>query len=252
MNEHAARILIAEDDPAIRQGLVDTLESEGYQALEAANGVEALTYLEAENVDLLILDLMMPGKSGYDVCRELRRDNQQLPVLMLTAKGEEIDKVLGLELGADDYMTKPFGLRELVARVHALLRRSRPAAPASAEEHFSLGPLQVDARKLCGHLDGKRVDLSAREISLLQLFAAHPGEVLSRDELLNHAWGIDYYGTTRTLDQHIAQLRKKIEPDRHHPALIQTVHGVGYRYPGEMEGGLTRCPADSPPPAAPD
>ncbi|MEX2607219.1 MAG: response regulator transcription factor [Kiritimatiellia bacterium] len=232
MKHNAARVLIAEDDPAIRRGLVDTLESEGYQALEAVNGLEALERLKAEAVDLLILDLMMPGKSGYEVCRELRRDNQHLPVLMLTAKGEEIDKVLGLELGADDYMTKPFGLRELVARVHALLRRSRPAASASDKESFSLGALHVDPRKLCGHHAGKRIELSAREISMLQLFASHPGEVLSRDELLNHGWGIDYYGTTRTLDQHIAQLRKKIEPDRHRPVFIQTVHGSGYRYPG--------------------
>jgi DNA-binding response OmpR family regulator len=132
-------------------------------------------------------------------------------------------------------MTKPFGLRELLARVHALFRRSRPSATSAAESPFSLGPLQVDPRKLCGHLAGERIELTPREISLLQIFAAHPGEVLSRDELLNHGWGIDYYGTTRTLDQHIAQLRKKIETDRHHPALIQTVHGVGYRYPGEMD-----------------
>jgi DNA-binding response OmpR family regulator len=241
-----ARILITEDDPAIRRGLVDSLESERYQVLEAANGLEALKLLETESVNLLILDLMMPGKSGYEVCRELRRVNQQLPVLMLTAKGEEIDKVLGLELGADDYMTKPFGLRELLARVHALLRRSRPAASKPNGDSFSMGPLQVDPRKLCAHINGKRLELSTREISLLQLFASRPGEVLSRDELLNHSWGIDYYGTTRTLDQHIAQLRKKIEPDRSHPNLIQTVHGVGYRYPGCQDQNPETTPPASP------
>jgi len=224
------RILVVEDDPAIRQGLVDTLESENYEVREAANGRKGLALLKKEPPDLLILDLMMPEMSGYDVCREFRDWDKSTPVLMLTAKSEEIDKVLGLELGADDYMTKPFGVREFLARVHALLRRSHMSPVPETASEFLLGPYTVFPKKLCGRCGEKKIEFSAREMELLHYFTAHPHEVLSRDELLNHAWGMDYYGTTRTLDQHIAQLRKKIEPDRKEPIYIQTVHGVGYRY----------------------
>ncbi len=229
-------ILIVEDDPAIRQGLVDTLESESYRVLEAENGMTALPLLKSESVDLVLMDLMMPEMSGYDLCRELRSFNQRIPVLMLTAKGEEIDKVLGLELGADDYMTKPFGVRELLARVHALLRRSRlsPAKdePEDGKEPFAFGPNTVEPKSYSVHRDQDSWPLTSRELELLRIFHAHPDEVLSRDELLNLAWGVDYYGTTRTLDQHIAQLRKKVEPCPSSPTLIQTVHGVGYRFLG--------------------
>lgn len=223
------RILLVEDDPAIRRGLVDALESENYQVREAADGLKGLALLKQETPDLVILDLMMPGMSGYDVCRQFRGWDQTTPVLMLTAKSEEIDKVLGLELGADDYMTKPFGVRELLARVHALLRRAQMTPPQS-EEEFTLGRFRFCPKKLSGTCGETPIDLTAREMVLLQYFAAHPDEVLSRDTLLNHAWGITYYGSTRTLDQHIAQLRKKIEPDRNEPSTIVTVHGVGYRY----------------------
>ncbi|MCC5850284.1 MAG: response regulator transcription factor [Verrucomicrobia bacterium] len=229
------RILVAEDDPAIREGLLDALESEGYRVSAAENGKTALALLQNGDVpDLLVLDIMMPGLSGYDVCRELRKTNAQLPVLMLTAKGEEIDKVLGLELGADDYMTKPFGVREFLARIHALLRRCHPG-PASGEADkapFAFGPAQIDPRTHTGYMNGEAFDLSPREMKLLRVFAAHPGEALGRDELLNQVWGMNYYGTTRTLDQHIAQLRKKIEPERENPSVILTVHGLGYKYQG--------------------
>ena len=230
------RILVVEDDPAIRQGLVDTLESENYQVRQAVDGREGLAYLKKASPDLLILDLMMPGMSGYDLCREFRSWDSNTPVLMLTAKSEEIDKVLGLELGADDYMTKPFGVRELLARVHALLRRSQQSAVADLADEFQIGPFRICAKKLNGRCGDQVVEFSAREVDLLREFAEHPDEVLTRDELLNRVWGIEYYGSTRTLDQHIAQMRKKIEPDRKLPVLIQTVHGVGYRYcpPGKI------------------
>ena len=230
------RILVAEDDPHIRQGLCDSLESEGYQPLAAAEGREALRVFEREAPDLVLLDIMMPEVSGYDVCREIRRHDTRVPILMLTAKGEEIDKVVGLELGADDYITKPFGVRELLARVAAALRRSRLSrrdpSPPRVPDVFPFGPAQVDRRRYEARLDERATALTARELRLLEVFFSRPGEVLSRDELLNAVWGIDYSGTTRTLDQHIAQLRKKIEPDPASPAVILTVHGVGYRYRG--------------------
>jgi len=233
MNAHTIRLLLAEDDPAIREGLCDALVSEGYDVRAAADGPAALALLREGPADLILLDVMMPGLSGYDVCRHIRKSDPRTPILFLTAKCEEIDKVLGLELGADDYMTKPFGVRELLARVHALLRRSRLAAPgeASAEkESFSFGSALIDPRSFSATLGKNSHDLSPRELTLLRFFAAHPNEVLSRDELLNAAWGIQYYGTTRTLDQHIAQLRKKIEPNRDEPGTILTVHGIGYKY----------------------
>jgi DNA-binding response OmpR family regulator len=228
-------ILVAEDDHNIATGLVDTLESEGYHATAVYDGEQALTTLGRDHFDLVLLDIMMPGKSGYDVCRAIRTKDRNLPVIMLTAKGEEIDKVLGLELGADDYVTKPFGVRELLARIAAVLRRAGRDPQSSAEADnepvlFLFGEAEVDAAQFRVRLRGKMSDLSAREIKLLRFFLARPSLVVSRDELLNAIWGIDYYGTTRTLDQHIAQLRKKIEPDPGRPSVITTVHGVGYRY----------------------
>jgi DNA-binding response OmpR family regulator len=228
------RILLAEDDNAIREGLTDALESEDYDVIAARNGREALDMFAKGGADLLLLDVMMPELSGYDVCRSVRKTNTQVPILMLTAKGEEIDKVVGLELGADDYVTKPFGVRELLARIHALLRRAKPeetSRPAAEDKSpFVFGKATIDPRSFSGVLGKNTFELSARELTLLRLFVSRPGEVLSRDELLNAAWGISYYGTTRTLDQHIAQLRKKVEPDRNSPSVILTIHGVGYKY----------------------
>lgn len=232
----ALRILVAEDDPHIRDGLVDALASEGYEPLPACDGDEALRVWERERPALVLLDLMMPGQSGYDVCRAIRRQEAQTPIIMLTAKGEEIDKVVGLELGADDYITKPFGVRELLARVAAVLRRARvPGAAVSQEpdalpETLTFGAAQIDRRTYRGHLGRRAFDLTARELKLIETFWKHPDEVLSRDALLNAVWGIEYYGTTRTLDQHMAQLRKKIERHPASPEVLLTVHGVGYRY----------------------
>jgi DNA-binding response OmpR family regulator len=235
-----ARILIAEDDANIRLGLVATLESEGYAVTAAADGAQALRLFAQEKFDLVVLDIMMPKASGYDVCRDLRARGARVPVLFLSAKAEEVDKVVGLKLGADDYVTKPFGVHELLARVEALLRRGRAGAEAAAPElpaTFRLGGATIDRRKFSAKVAGREVALTARELKLAEVFAAHPGEVLTRDALLNAVWGVDYFGTTRTLDQHVAQLRKKIEDGGADGQAIATVHGVGYRLDARGEVG---------------
>ena len=231
------KILVAEDDTNIRIGLVDTLESENYQVIEAEEGATALALFKEHNFDLLLLDIMMPEKSGYDVCQEVRAIDKEIPIIMLTAKGEEFDKVLGLKLGADDYITKPFGIHELLARISAVLRRSKRGKQPSYKplsDTFTFGGFQVNTKtyKISNLLSNQsqNIDISERELKLIQLFYKHSGEVLSRDTILNAIWGIDYFGTTRTLDQHIAQLRKKIEADPSKPVIITTVHGLGYRY----------------------
>ena len=232
------RILVAEDDANIRAGLLDALEAEGHEPEGASDGGSALAAFRREKWDLVLLDVMMPEKSGYDVAREIRAFGSEVPILILTAKGEEIDKVLGFEMGADDYVTKPFSIRELLARVKALLRRSSASAgglnqagelPAS----FSLGPVEVDGRRYQIQAHGKTHSLTPRELKLLSLFRERPGEVLSRDYLLDQAWGINYLGTTRTLDQHVVQLRKKVESTPAEPKWLLTVHGIGYRWRDE-------------------
>ena len=227
-------VLVAEDDVNILAGLVDMLESEGYQVTPAADGQQALDLFAVRKFDLALLDVMMPEKSGYDVCRTIRAKDENVPVIMLTAKGEEIDKILGLRLGADDYVTKPFSVRELLARIEAVLRRSTRRPPGeddqSVPDRFTFGAAEVDSLQYKVRVHDKTLDLSGREMRLLALFFAHPNEVLTRERLLNEVWGINYFGTTRTLDQHVAQLRKKIEPDPRHPRFITTVHGLGYRY----------------------
>ena len=229
----SVRVLIAEDDVNLRQGLIDLLEGEGYQVFPAGDGREALNCFRKEAPDLVLLDVMMPELSGYDVCREIRKNDSQTPIIMLTAKGEEIDKVVGLELGADDYVTKPFGLHELRARIAAVLRRSRnhQQVPAvSLPEQFYIGQALIDRKSYQVTLGKQTESLTSREMKLLEIFHGRPNEVLSRNDLLNAAWGVDYFGTTRTLDQHIAQLRKKIEPNPASPQFLLTVHGVGYRF----------------------
>ena len=233
-------ILVAEDDPNILTGLIDTLESEGYKVTTATNGKEALRLFEVNKFDLLLLDIMMPEISGYDVCKQIRSNDEDTPIIMLTAKSEEIDKVVGLQLGADDYVSKPFGVHELLARIQAVLRRYKrnnngQVKGSDIPESFSLGDAMIDTKKYRMTRKDKNTDLSEREVLLLHHFYSHPNEVLSRDQLLNAVWGIDYYGTTRTLDQHIAQLRKKIEKDPSNPCLIKTVHRVGYRYEVSQE-----------------
>ncbi len=228
------RVLIAEDDPAILTGLVDLLEGEGFAVVAARDGAEAMARHAEAPPDLILLDVMMPVKNGYDVCREIRRADPVTPIIMLTAKGEEVDRVVGLELGADDYIVKPFGANELVARVRAVLRRGRPreghARSSRDEGPLRFGAVIVDPRTLRGTRDGVDFDVTQRELALLRLFASRPGEALDRDTIMDLVWGVRYEGTTRTLDQHIAGLRKKIEADPAHPRHITTVHGTGYRF----------------------
>ena len=228
------KILIVEDDPHIRLGLSDALGAEGYTVLEVAHGGQALPILKQEKPDLVILDVMLPGKSGFDICREVRAARLDLPILMLTAKGQEIDKVVGLELGADDYVTKPFGVRELLARVHALLRRSSGNSSgavdaAAVPARIAFGQVEIDTAAMRGVRHGRKFDLSARELKVLALLFRHAGDVVSRNRMLDEVWGVEYYGTTRTLDQVIVRLRQKIEENPAECRHLLTVHGVGYR-----------------------
>jgi DNA-binding response OmpR family regulator len=225
------RILVVEDDPSILTGLVDLLSAEGFVVLQAVDGTAALARWSEEKPDAVLLDVMIPEKNGYDVCREIRRTDPRTPIIMLTAKGEEVDKVVGLELGADDYVVKPFGANELLARVRAVLRRGRPPQRVQQEDRpLEFGDVAVDPRTMRGSKAGQPFDVSRREIALLRLFCSREGEALDRDTLLDEVWGVRYEGTTRTLDQHVALLRKKIEDDPAHPRHITTVHGTGYRF----------------------
>ena len=224
------KILIIEDDPHILLGLEEILRGEGCEVAVCRRGDEAVGMAVRQAPALIVLDVMLPGLSGYDVCRELRTRKIHTPVLMLTAKGQEMDKVIGLELGADDYVTKPFGVRELLARINALLRRSsQGVATANPGEVFSIGAARIDAKRFELKRGKNAETLSARELKLLQLFHAHRGEVLSRDRLLNEAWGYGYHGTTRTLDQVIVQIRRKLGDSGDSPRHLLTVHGVGYK-----------------------
>lgn len=223
------KILIVEDDRSILTGLVDLLESEGYAVCSAEDGVSALRTYAEEKPTLVLLDIMLPGKSGYDVCREIRKSDGATPILMLTAKGEEVDKVVGLELGADDYIVKPFGVSELLARIRARLRRRGNGDPA-VEEPLEFGDVIIDPRTYEGRRGERTFTVTARELALLSYFMAHEGEVMKRFTLLDEIWGVRYFGTTRTLDQHIAKLRRKVEENPADPRHILTVHGVGYRF----------------------
>ena len=224
------KILIIEDDPHIRLGLEELLKSEGFEVVSRESGADAVEAVAQTQPALLVLDVMLPGKSGYDICKEIRARGIDIPILMLTAKSQELDKVVGLNLGADDYVTKPFGVRELLARIQALLRRStNDARDGGNNGSFAIGSATIDPKKF-EIRRGKQVEsLTAKELKLLELFHAHPREVLSRDRLLNEVWGYHYYGTTRTLDQVIVQLRKKLGDAGDAPKHLQTVHGVGYK-----------------------
>jgi DNA-binding response OmpR family regulator len=220
-------VLIIEDDPNILLGLQEVLRGEGFAVCVCERGDQATAAVLEHQPDMVILDVMLPGLSGYEVCRQLRERGLRTPILMLTAKGQELDKVVGLNLGADDYVVKPFGVKELIARVHALLRRMQSAPLLPNELLFTIGESEIDARKFELRRGKKIETLSAKELKLLQLFHQHPGEVLSRDRLLSDVWGYNYFGTTRTLDQVIVQLRKKLGHDG--PKHLLTVHGVGYK-----------------------
>ncbi len=224
------RILIVEDEPAMVEGLRDNFEYEGYDVISAGDGVAGLDRALADDPDLVVLDVMMPRLSGLDVCKQLKAKRPSLPIIMLTARGQEIDKVVGLELGADDYVTKPFSIRELMARVKAVLRRVSP--PASAPEVYRFSDVEVNIRGNAVLRAGAQVDLSAKEFALLAYFVSHPGETLSRDRLLDAVWGYENYPNTRTVDTHMVHLRQKLEPNPEEPRFILTIHGSGYKFVG--------------------
>jgi len=226
------RILIVEDDPHILLGLEEVMKGDGFDVTVCNRGDKAVEAIAKCHPALIVLDVMLPGASGYDICKQLRSKKNATPILMLTAKGQEIDKVVGLDLGADDYVTKPFGVRELLARIHALLRRSNTTgttAEFSGQDVFHIGNASIDPKTFQLHRGKTVEELTARELKLLQVFATHAGEVLSRDRLLSDVWGYNYFGTTRTLDQVIVQLRKKLGDNGDAPKHLLTVHGVGYK-----------------------
>jgi DNA-binding response OmpR family regulator len=223
----ARTILVVEDEPTLRETLAEALEREGFRTVEAADGREALTRFRADPPDLVLLDLMLPELSGIEVCRIIRAESG-VPIVMLTAKESELDKVVGLELGADDYVTKPFSLRELTARIRALFRRSERQAAGDLPPVVDLGRVQAD---LAGHRllrDGRAVAVKPKAFELLAFLLRHPGQVFTRDQLLEHVWGYDYAGETRTVDVHVHWLRSEIEDDPGQPVFLQTVRGVGY------------------------
>jgi len=224
------KILIVEDEPSMVAGLRDNFEFEGYSVITAPDGVAGLERALSESPDLVILDVMMPRMSGLDVCKQLKSKRPATPIIMLTARGQEVDKVVGLELGADDYVTKPFSIRELLARVKAVLRRSGNL-PKQGEK-FAFGEVEVNLRNCQVSRKGKALDFSSKEFELLKYFLVHPGETLSRDRLLEEVWGYDHFPTTRTVDAHIVRLRQKVEPRPEEPRFILTVHGTGYKFVG--------------------
>ncbi|RPH37691.1 DNA-binding response regulator [bacterium] len=224
-----AKILVVEDDPKMRAGLRDNLEFEGYDVEAVGDGKTGLEKAIGSEYDLLLLDVMLPGMSGFDVLRTVRERGIQVPTIMLTAKGEEIDKVLGLELGADDYVTKPFGLRELLARVKAVLRRHEQTGEKETAERARVGTLEVDFAAYSATKGGKPVAMTPKEIEILKYFWQHRNETVSRDKLLTDVWGYDDSVSTRTVDNFILKLRQKIEKDPASPRHIITIHGIGYK-----------------------
>ena len=221
-------ILVIEDDPAILRGLADNLRFESYEVLTAADGETGYRLIGEKKPDLIVLDLMLPKLSGYEICRKARAAGIETPILMLTARGEEADRVLGLDLGADDYVAKPFSVRELLARIRAILRRMLP--PKALPDELLFDDVTVDFRSYEAHKGGKTLELTRKEFHVLRLLASRAGEVVTRDELLNEVWGYENYPTTRTVDNHVAALRAKLERDPADPQYLRTVHGVGYKF----------------------
>ncbi len=224
------KILIAEDDQYIREGLKTLLESEGYDVIAAEDGEEALALFLEEIPSFVILDIMMPKQDGYSVCRSIRENNTKVPVIFLSAKSEEIDRVVGLELGADDFIVKPFGTREVIARIRAITRRCLSEDDSNKDNSFTMNSLQVIPKELRAYRDTESIELSLRDIKILQTLFLRQGQVVDRDTLSNECWGHDYLPSSRTLDQHISKLRKRIEIDPQNPLIIATVHGAGYRF----------------------
>jgi len=225
-----AKILIVEDQKDMVTGLVFNLEAQGHKVSAAYDGEAGLSSAEREKPDLIVLDIMLPKKDGFEVCRELRRKGHDVPILMLTARREEADKVLGLEIGADDYLTKPFGLSEFLARVRALLRRG--SGKDVQLENCRFGTVEVDFKNYQASKDGVPVNLTQREFEMMKLFVKNRDKVISRNRFLNEIWGYDRFPTTRTVDAHIASLRQKLETDPEHPRFIVTAHGLGYKFIG--------------------
>jgi two-component system alkaline phosphatase synthesis response regulator PhoP len=234
------KILTIEDEPNIRELVLYNLTQNGYQVLTAEDGLQGISMAREEKPDLILLDIMLPGKNGYDICRELRMEGNQTPIIMLTAKNEEIDKVLGLEFGADDYISKPFGIRELMARIKAVLRRyenspeqdtAGSAASAAACVGITIGDLCINADRHEVLLAGKSLELTLKEFDLLRVLAENRGRVMTRDQLLDKVWGFEYIGETRTVDVHVRYLRKKLGDEDNEGKYIQTVRGVGYKMP---------------------
>lgn len=228
------KVLVAEDDQLTRRGLVEVLEAEGYGTVEARNGAEAIELFDSAAPDIVCLDVMMPVIDGYEVCRRIRAIPSDVPVLFISAKSSEIDKVVGLELGADDFLTKPFGIKEVVARIRAVSRRwlaaKAAADPSPDSDAFEMGDLTILPDELRARRGEVLIDLSLREVQILRLLHQNAGKVLDRNTIFNECWGLDYLPSSRTLDQTISQLRKRIEIDSGSPRIITTVHRVGYRY----------------------
>jgi DNA-binding response OmpR family regulator len=223
------RILIVEDDVAIARGLKDNLEYDSFEVEVAADGERGWEIIREHKPDLVILDIMLPGISGFELCRRMRREGYLLPVLMLTARGDAKDRVHGLEIGADDYVSKPFALEEVLARVHALLRRAGRSKLDDLPDFLRLGDVEVDFERFEARKAGRPIELSRKEFGLLRLLAARAGKAVTREDLLNEVWGYDRFPTTRTVDTHVAQLRSKIEEDPAQPRFLRTIHGVGYK-----------------------
>jgi DNA-binding response OmpR family regulator len=225
------KVLIAEDDTITRNGLVEILEKEGYEAICAKDGKEAIELYGTHRPDFVCLDIMMPGESGFDVCRSIRERNPAVPIVFISAKSEEIDKVVGLELGADDYIVKPFGVREVVARIRAVARRCLSMnGKSGSDERFTMGDLVVVPSELRAYRKQEGIDLGPRDVKILRLLYRNRGKVLDRDTIFDECWGIDHMPNSRSLDQHMSQLRKRIELDPKQPVIIRTVHNAGYRY----------------------
>ncbi len=223
-------ILVVDDEPAMRQGLSDNLEFEGYEVTTAKDGPSALEAVKQTSFELVILDVMMPKMSGFDVCKRLRETNNQVPIILLTAKGEEMDRVLGLEFGADDYIAKPFSLRELLARIKAILRRSRfYSNSALTNSSHQIGRAKVDFERYEAWVGNKKVKFSVREFEVLRFLWSNRQQVVSRNDLLKNVWKYDEFPTTRTIDNFIPRIRQKVEVNPNRPKVIITVHGIGYK-----------------------
>ncbi|HAD57883.1 MAG TPA: DNA-binding response regulator [Planctomycetaceae bacterium] len=223
------KVLIAEDDRYTRDGLTELLEGEGYQVVAAGNGTDAVRQFRSEKPDFVCLDIMMPGQSGYEACRSIRAASPDVPIIFISAKAEEVDRLVGFDIGADDFIAKPFSVREVVARVRAVARRccaTRPNMPSP----FVMNDLEVLPAELRARRGDEIIELSPRDVKILHLLADNPGRALDRNTIFNYAWGEDYFPNSRTLDQHVSQLRKRVERDSRNPEIILTVHGVGYRF----------------------